>query len=429
MSTFKTIFEVLTLVSNSKFKMPIMLRGKHGIGKTALFQQLAEETNREYFAVYGAQLTEGDILGIPRTETINVFDSKVEQNLDKEVTDFALPKWLVKACSQPSVVVFEEIDRADPNVRKAFMQLACERKLWSMNLHHDTIIGAAINGGVHGMHYDVGDMDPAEKDRWAIYDFNPSVEEWIEWAQTKELPDVLIDYLKVNRNVLEHDGDFEMNSIYPSRRSWTRYAEILRDNNLLEDPKDKEAQKKVYELGKGMVGEEISILFQTYLKELKIYGPEDILKMGKALHQEILKDEMADQGKLISIVKDMVSPKFDHLFEEPFTDLEMKNLVEFVVSGSGELFIEASRLLATRWRDDIASFMRFSKTEIQNDVRSVQELLKLSKKQLKKECFSMSLDESGNKPDLAKRIHDREKKFEKTTFHKINTLKQREISN
>ena len=48
-------------------------------------------------------------------------------------------------------------------------------------LRSETPIIAAVNGGEHGEQYQVGEMDPAELDRWTVFDVEPTVEDWLGW--------------------------------------------------------------------------------------------------------------------------------------------------------------------------------------------------------------------------------------------------------
>lgn len=335
MSTFKTVLQALVMLSRSDFRMPVMIRGPHGIGKTALFQQLAEDLGVSYFAVYGAQLTEGDILGVPRTEEFT------KHNGDPVVvTDFCLPKWLTEACDQPSVLVFEEVDRADPQVRKAFMQLACERRLWNMELHPETIIGAAINGGKYGQNYDVLDMDPAEQDRWAIFDFDPTVDEWIAWAkQAGNIPNFVINFVRDNPRYLEHRQAFDPIVIYPSRRSWARFGEVLHANEvaaLLSEDK-KQACNLTSSAGLSMVGEEATLALVDYMYQIRNVTYRDVLEEGEKLHEE-----MDDPARMIDILENLFE---DQEAWDKLTLKQYENLVNWIFLGPGDFAVSGKQKL------------------------------------------------------------------------------------
>jgi hypothetical protein len=53
--------------------------------------------------------------------------------------------------------------------------LTDSRKINGWHLHPETLVVAAVNGGEHGAQYQVGEMDPAELDRWTVFDVEPSI--------------------------------------------------------------------------------------------------------------------------------------------------------------------------------------------------------------------------------------------------------------
>ena len=161
-------------------------------------------------------MTEGDLLGLPDTA-----DTEIN---GRKATTWNAPDWLVTACEQPVMLFLDEVDRATQEVRQGLFELTDSRKLNGWHLHADTLIVAAVNGGEHGAQYQVGEMDPAELDRWTVFDVEPSDEDWLKWANGK-VDASLWDFINQNRKHLEHRGDFEPNKVYPSRRSWKRFSD------------------------------------------------------------------------------------------------------------------------------------------------------------------------------------------------------------
>ena len=179
-------------------------------------------------------MTEGDLVGLPV--------------IQGEVTTFNPPDWFKQACNEPVALFLDEVDRATPEVRQGIFELTDSRKLNGHVLHPDTLIFAAVNGGEHGEQYQVGEMDPAELDRWTVFDVEPTVEDWLDWAKGN-VDGVIWDFINQNRGHLEHTGDFEPNKVYPSRRSWDRLNECLNAAGFLQDEARKENLPTIYELG------------------------------------------------------------------------------------------------------------------------------------------------------------------------------------
>ena len=83
------------------------------------------------------------------------------------------------------MLFLDEVDRATQEVRQGLFELTDSRKINGWRLLPETLIVAAVNGGEHGAQYQVGEMDPAELDRYTVFDLEPSIEDWLDWAKGK----------------------------------------------------------------------------------------------------------------------------------------------------------------------------------------------------------------------------------------------------
>ena len=282
--TFSSIAPFVITGEQDNKIYPIMLRGRHGIGKSQVVYQTAEKlaydgerivvrddkTDLPAYRVIerrASQMTEGDLIGLPKT--------------DGDVTSFCPPDWFQFACDNPCILFLDEVDRATPEVRQGIFQLTDSRTLNGNRLHSGTVICAAINGGEHGDQYQVGEMDPAECDRWFVVDVEPSVEDWLDWGKDN-VSTVVWDFINQNRNHLEHEGDFEPNKVYPSRRSWHRLDECLEGAGLADSDVASESGGTLFHLSTGFVGFEAAVSFNDFVKNYeKIVTIEDVLDEGK----------------------------------------------------------------------------------------------------------------------------------------------------
>ena len=214
---FKTFVSLAPSVSAAR--LPVLLRGRHGIGKSQVVYQLAANAGLPVVERRASQMTEGDLVGLP--------------SIEGNRTACNPPDWFKQACEEPVVLFLGEVDRATLEVRQGIFELTDSRKLNGHHLHEDTLIFAAVNGGEHGEHYQVNEMDPAELDRWSVWDVEPTVEDWLAWAKNN-VDGLIWDFINQNRNHLEHQGDIEPNKRYPSRRSWDRLDKVLKQADALE---------------------------------------------------------------------------------------------------------------------------------------------------------------------------------------------------
>ena len=63
---FKTLFNVLPHVLEARF--PVLLRGRHGIGKSTVVYQQADSLGLHVVERRASQMTEGDLLGLPKVD-------------------------------------------------------------------------------------------------------------------------------------------------------------------------------------------------------------------------------------------------------------------------------------------------------------------------------------------------------------------------
>lgn len=284
---FKTFNSFVHMIADSRY--PVMIRGRHGVGKSELVYQFAEKVGRPVVERRASQMTEGDLVGLPV--------------IDGDSTAWNPPDWYKRACSEPVVLFMDEIDRATTEVRQGFFQLADSRALNGHRLHPDTLLFAAVNGGIHAAQYQVNDMDPAELDRWTVFDVEPSVEDWIDYAKDRCNP-ILVDFIRHNKAHLEHTKEFEPGKVYPSRRSWERLSRTLEAGKLMEG-EFKRNLSTVFNISTGFVGFEAAVAFRDFADKYESQVTvEDILE-GKAktkgwkLNDHVaMVDKIIDSGKL-----------------------------------------------------------------------------------------------------------------------------------
>jgi len=251
--------------------LPVLLRGKHGVGKSQVVYQVAAKRNLPVVERRASQMTEGDLLGLPDTADTSINGRKS--------TTWNAPDWLVTACEHPVVLFLDEVDRATMEVRQGLFELTDSRKINGWDLHPGTLIIAAVNGGDHGAQYQVGEMDPAELDRWTVFDVEPTVEDWLNWANEDNNVETLIwDFINHNHAHLEHQGEFEPNKVYPSRRSWKRFNDVA----VLAGVLVKEGNKDMlFNLASAFLGFEAAVSLRDFVDKYEWQvSIEDILDNG-----------------------------------------------------------------------------------------------------------------------------------------------------
>jgi hypothetical protein len=265
---FKTLSVVLSHVlnpENPEANFPVMIRGRHGVGKSQVVYQLAEKLGMKVVERRISQMMEGDLMGLPST--------------DGECTSWNHPDWYKECSGFARILFFDEVDRGDQQVRQGIMQIGDSHSFNGLDLHPSTIVVAAVNGGKHGAEYQVGEMDPAELDRWTIYDVEPTIDDWLEWSKDKVNP-LMWAFVNQNRDHLEHREAFQPDEIYPSRRSIVRLDSVLARAGLYTNAKQN--LDLVMNLAMGFIGLGAAASLREFVVNYEDHlTAEDIVNNGR----------------------------------------------------------------------------------------------------------------------------------------------------
>ena len=247
----------------------IMLVGKHGIGKSRILEDYFKAKGQKVVILFLGQMSDpGDLIGLPEK------DEKTGK------TDFMLPYWF-PVDGKPIVLFLDELNRARPEVLQTIMDLTLNRKLAGKSLPEGSRIISAVN---NGNEYQLTDLDPALISRFNIYEFVPSVEDWITWAKTSGIDSRIIDFINENPEYLDSsDLETEENSFErsPDRRSWERASEIIKNISELSD-----LQKPVIS---GILGNRVTSIFFRFIMGKKTLSAKMILEGKFKEHKSELK--------------------------------------------------------------------------------------------------------------------------------------------
>ncbi|MCQ2193220.1 MAG: ATP-binding protein [Paludibacteraceae bacterium] len=216
------IAELLKVLKKTPAEQNIMLCGKHGIGKSEILTKYYEEQGMKVVPLFLGQMADpGDLIGLP--EKVN------------NSTEFLLPYWFPKD-GKPIVLFLDELNRARPELLQTVMDLALNRKLAGHSLPEGSRIISAVNDGEE---YQLTDLDPALVSRFNIYNFRPTLKEWITWADVNGIDERIIHFLQTKPEFLEGEAKAEIESNgldkTPDRRAWVKVSKLIKDEKVLDE--------------------------------------------------------------------------------------------------------------------------------------------------------------------------------------------------
>lgn len=245
------------ILDNTPAEQNIMLVGKHGIGKSRILEEYYSKKGCKVVTLFLGQMSDpGDLIGLPEK------DEKTGK------TEFLLPYWF-PTDRKPVVLFLDELNRARPEVLQTIMDLTLNRKLAGKALPMGSRIISAVN---NGNEYQLTDLDPALVSRFNIYEFAPTVSDWIKWAEASQIDSRIISFIEENPECLDGEvsyseaADLERT---PDRRSWERASNIIRNFPELQD-----IHKPIIT---GILGDRVTSLFFHFTNERKIPSAHEIL--------------------------------------------------------------------------------------------------------------------------------------------------------
>ena len=192
-------------------------------------------------------------------------------------------------------------------------------------------------------------MDPAELDRYTVFDIEPTVEDWLDWAKENVSP-VVWDFINQNRSHLEHKDDFEPNKVYPSRRSWKRLSDCLVNACMFTEKVD---QTAFFTLSQAFCGLEAAVAFLDFFKEYERHVTwEQVVNEG-----QVDLTEKFDINAHAAMVEKIEASE---TLQEELTETQLDNLAAYFKQLPAEiamkLWTAVGKGAGEKFKDNIVSF-------------------------------------------------------------------------
>jgi len=253
--------ELVAVLKLTPAHQNIMVVGKHGIGKSELIRDFYTQQGLPVESFFLGQMSDpGDLIGLMHKD-------------EKTGRSVFLPPYWWPLSQAPMVLFLDELNRARPEILQAVYDLALNRRLAGKSLPPGSRVVAAIN---HGDEYQLTELDPALVSRFNLYEFTPTIEDWLLWARAKGLDSRVTDFIQEQpfhldgARTAEDLAGFSDLSKTPDRRAWVRVAEFIQPHLALEALHVKAIA--------GMVGTAAAIALQQYLGATQQVAPEQVLR-------------------------------------------------------------------------------------------------------------------------------------------------------
>jgi len=281
----------ITQTKNKLITLPIeiaiLISGNHGIGKSAIVRQVAQFLGIPCVDFRLSQNDVGDLKGMPfhiKGRTVfappEFFPLKEADAIElKELLnlteDISLGRY-----GDKGILFLDEINRANREVQQAAFELVLDRRLNLRSLPPGWRVVAAINGD--DSIYTVNAMEPAFLSRFALINLQPTIQEWLSWAEGEgHIHDAIVQFIRKNPDLLDPTPEMIKEAMkrgvvkVHDRRAWELFSKTLNkyevDAANGERPfkplaKNEEAYSELI-LDAGMfVGLTASTMFKTFIE-------------------------------------------------------------------------------------------------------------------------------------------------------------------
>jgi hypothetical protein len=292
---------------------PVCVWGLHGIGKTELVRELAEERGYDFVYIAPAQFEEmGDLTGMPR----------IAMSTEKgEITRFAPPEWVPQRPG-PGILLLDDVNRADDRILRGIMQLLQYYELVSWTLPPRWLI--VLTANPDGGDYSVTTMDDAMLTRMLHVTMEFDAKIWARWAERAGIDPRGINFVLTYPELI--------NGRRTTPRSLVQFFQAI---HPLENLRDHLPMVKL--LGDASLDEETTQAFLNFvhLNLDRLPSPEEILGAADFDAVAMRLDRLVHEGgvKRLDILSVIITRLNNYLLvrrEEP-TAAELDNLRRFIV--------------------------------------------------------------------------------------------------
>lgn len=274
----------------------LFIQGKPAEAKSAIVKKIATDNGYHFTDLRLSQMDETDIGLFPH---VNKEDNCVEH---------LPPRWAVDANKRPTLIFFDELNRAKLDVRNAALQILLDRSIgYNFEFNGDVLMMSAGNfGDEDGC--EVEEMDNALWNRLITVKHELSIDEWRSEFADEHVWEGICKYVHANPSEF-HKEPSENSKAYATPRSWTFLSDFLKSEfGGLDNIKHSEAIPLLRECAHYYIGAATS-KFLRYLDSVEALNINDILDRYDQVELEISKlnrtrvVELLEECKVLTIAK------------------------------------------------------------------------------------------------------------------------------
>lgn len=269
----------------------LYITSKPGIAKSAISRSIADKMGFKYMDVRLSMVDETDVGLYPNVSTVDGI----------KCLDFVVPRWAMEANKQPTIIHFEELNRASLPVRNAALQILLERQIGVDFKFNDTVLMMCSGNLGDEDGTDVEEFDNALNNRLIHYSHTLGADEWINNFASEKVHGLIVSYIKSYPEKL-YQNPTENTKAYATPRSWTFLSDFI-IKNYGKDASPKAFLPLLREIAHSYIGNGAQRFLQ-YCEEMINISIQDILDRYDQVAKDLDKYNRDKNSELIQALKE-----------------------------------------------------------------------------------------------------------------------------
>lgn len=307
-----------------------------GLAKSAIMRTIAKKLGYQYFDIRLSMIDEIDVGLFPYRKEMEMLVEDIDMESGEKkmvekllsVMAYAIPEWAYRSNQAPTIIHFEELNRAPLTVRNAALQILLERAIGIDFKFNDKVFMVASGNLGDADGTDVEEFDRALNNRLIHFEHTLSLPEWIADFATEHVHPCIINFLQSNETHFIHSSEYSdtnnsSSAAYATPRSWTFLSDYI-INNYGKDASISEFIDDIRELGAGYVGAGAASRFIRILDESMRFGINEIINRYDDFIDEL---ESLNRDKKSELLNELKRKNLGDM-----NDLQKENIKRFILT-------------------------------------------------------------------------------------------------
>jgi flagellar biosynthesis chaperone FliJ len=274
----------------------LYVTGEPATGKTAIFRQIAKNEGWNLVDKRLGQIDESEVIGIPKTKEID----------GVSVMSYAIPEYAFNANKRPTLIVFDELNRALLPVRNASLQLLNERQIGDDFYFNENVYMVALGNLGDEDGTEVEEFDTALNSRLIHFRHVLTIPEWVNnFAKANVIPSI-VSFVENNPQHFnrikkgEEDGSVAT-CAYANPRTWTFLSKAI-ETIYGKNPSIQDFLPFVKKQGMSYIGTSVT-KFIRYLEDISAINVNNVINDFSSVEDSIKKFNRDRKSELLNELK------------------------------------------------------------------------------------------------------------------------------